>query len=127
VVLNYAFTDAIVSKDNTIRYGVRLPGVPKHGFGSLTSYEFERGRLAGLGLGAGVYSYTRRLPTLSNATPFLLDGFTRSDLFVSYRWRRWRAQVNMKNVNNVLYYETSSFNIVSQPPRHVVASLNRTY
>ncbi|NJM23352.1 MAG: TonB-dependent receptor [Richelia sp. SM1_7_0] len=57
IIANYAYTDAVVTKDNSIPIGDRLYGVPKNSASLWTTYEFKRGSLQGLGLGAGLVFY----------------------------------------------------------------------
>ena len=49
VIGGYAYVDAEVTKDNTIRVGSRLANIPRNSFSLLNVYEFQDGSLQGLG------------------------------------------------------------------------------
>ncbi|HDI1583786.1 TPA: TonB-dependent receptor, partial [Acinetobacter baumannii] len=51
IIGGYAFTDAEVTKDNTLQKGTALANIPKNSFNLLNIYEFQVGPLQGLGLG----------------------------------------------------------------------------
>ncbi|BDC50534.1 ferrichrome-iron receptor [Bryobacterales bacterium F-183] len=122
IAANYAFTQAFVSRDNSILVGSRLPRVPRHAPGVLTTYQIDRGVLSGLTVGAGVYGATRR--GISVLSPILLDGYTQGELFASYQRNRWRPRANLKNAGNTRWYDGSGFGISPQAPRHVVAGVD---
>ncbi|MDN8414642.1 TonB-dependent siderophore receptor, partial [Acinetobacter baumannii] len=50
IIGGYAFTDAEVTKDNTLQKGTALANIPKNSFNLLNIYEFQVGPLQGLGL-----------------------------------------------------------------------------
>ncbi|WP_439647594.1 TonB-dependent siderophore receptor [Acinetobacter baumannii] len=51
IIGGYAYTDAEVTKDNTLQKGTALANIPKNSFNLLNIYEFQDGPLQGLGLG----------------------------------------------------------------------------
>jgi iron complex outermembrane receptor protein len=122
VIASYGYLDAFVSEDNRLPVGSKLVGVPKHSGGIWTTYDIDRGALNGVSIGGGVFGASERHGRLPNA-PTLIPSYARADLFAAYRVRQWSVQVNVKNVNNVKWYEASGFNAVPQAPRHVLVSL----
>lgn len=122
---SYAYTDALVSQDNTTPVGTPLVNVPRHAGGVLANYRFARGPLTGLSAGASVYALGKRRVALFS--PFQLDGYTRVDLFATYRVANWRVQLNVKNAGDTVYFDSTSFNIHPQPPRQVVVGLTRRF
>ncbi|HTV03372.1 MAG TPA: TonB-dependent receptor [Luteitalea sp.] len=122
---SYAYTDAFVSRDTSTPVGTPLVNVPTHAGGLLGNYRIGRGPLAGLSLGASVYALGRRRVALFS--PFQLEEYTRVDAFATYRLARWRLQVNVKNLGDVRYFDSTSFNIHPQSPRQVVVALYRQF
>lgn len=122
---SYAYTDAFVSRDNTTPVGTPLVNVPTHAGGVLGNYRIARGPLTGLSFGASVYALGKRRVALFS--PFQLEGYTRVDAFATYRVAHWRVQVNVKNVGDVRYFDSTSFNIHPQAPRQVVVGLSRQF
>lgn len=119
---NYSAMDAHVSRDNRFLVGSRLVGIPKHSFGLLSNYTFDMGRFTGLSFGGGIYANSRRQPTLPNRAT-LIPSYTRLDLYVAYRRKRWEIQANIKNVNGSLYYEAQGSQIVPQPGRNAILAM----
>jgi iron complex outermembrane receptor protein len=122
VIANYAFLDAFVSEDNRLRVGSKLVGVPKQSGGVWTTYDIDRGPLNGVSVGAGVFAASVRHARLPNVAT-LIPSYGRIDLFAAYRTRRRSVQANVKNLNNVKWYEAQGSNIVPQARRHVLVSL----
>lgn len=122
---SYAYTDAFVSQDNTTPVGTPLVNVPRHAGGVLANYRFANGPLTGFSIGGSVYSLGRRRVALFS--PFQLDGYTRLDLFATYRIANWRVQLNVKNAGDTTYFDSTSFNIHPQAPRQVVLGLTRQF
>lgn len=67
VIATYAYTDAIVTKDNQIPVGDRIFGVPQHSASLWTTYRFQRGSLRGLGLGIGITYLSEQEADLPNS------------------------------------------------------------
>lgn len=122
---SYAYTDAFVSRDNSTPVGTPLVNVPTYAGGVLGNYRIARGPLTGLALGASVYALGKRRVALFS--PFQLDGYTRVDVFATYRVANWRVQVNVKNAGDATYFDSTSFNIHPQPPRQIVVGLIRQF
>jgi iron complex outermembrane receptor protein len=121
VIANYAFLDAFVSEDNRLRVGSKLVGVPKHSGGVWTTYDIDRGILRGVSFGGGVFAASERQARLPNVAT-QIPAYGRVDLLAAYRARHWSVQVNLKNVNDVKWYEAQGSNVVPQATRHALVS-----
>jgi iron complex outermembrane receptor protein len=103
IIANYAYTDAIVTQDNSIPVGDRLDGTPKHSASFWTTYEIQKGALQGLGFGAGLVFVGDRDARLPNA--LTLPSYVRADAAVFYRRNNLRFGINIKNISNTKYFE----------------------
>jgi iron complex outermembrane receptor protein len=122
VIATYAYTDAFVSRDNRLRVGSRLVGIPEHSGSVWTTYDVARGALAGLSVGGGVVGASPRQARLPNVAT-VIPSYGRVDLFAAWRAPQWTLQINLKNVNNVRWYEAQGSNIIPQAPRHLLVSV----
>lgn len=66
VLTAYAYTDAVVSNDNALPVGDRLPRIARHSGRLAVRYRLLDGVLDGLGVGVGVSAGSRRQITLPN-------------------------------------------------------------
>ena len=96
IFAGYAYTDATVSEDNVIPVGNRINNVPENNFSLWTTYTLQKGSLAGLGFGAGVFYIGERAGDLDNS--FFIDSYTRVDAAIFYEKEKYRAAVNFKNL-----------------------------
>lgn len=122
MIANYAYTDAHISEDNRLRVGSKLVGIPKHSAGVWTTYDLDRGALAGLTLGDGVYAATERQARLPNVAT-VIPSYLKLDAFVGYCARQWSIQLNLKNLTNEKWYEAQGSNVVPQASRNALISL----
>ncbi len=118
---SYAFTAASVLRDTVIPIGSRLPNAPRQG-SVWASFD-----LPGVGpgmpsLGLGLFASGSRAAVLPNT--FDLPA-TRIDGFVSYRYQRWKAALNVHNLGNERYFESGGgfVPIYPQAPRRLTASV----
>ncbi len=74
-IASYAYTDAIITDDNTFAEGNRLANVPRNAFSFWTSYTIGSGNFRGLGFGTGVFLASDRQGDLNNS--FILPTYTR--------------------------------------------------
>ena len=121
VIGGYAYVDAEVTKDNTIRSGTRLLNIPRNSFSLLNVYEFQDGALKGLGLGAGGKYVDQRAGQTAN-TAFSMDAYTVVDLLSYYKVNdKVRLNLDVKNLFNREYDEGAFGNIYAYPgaPRTV--------
>ena len=102
IFAGYAYTDATITEDNTFEVGNRLNNVPEHNFNLWTTYTLQRGKLSGLGFGAGIFYVGERAGDLDNS--FFVDDYTRVDAAVYYKRENFRAALNFKNLFDVRYF-----------------------
>ncbi len=101
IILNYAFTDATVTKDaKAENIGVQVPGSSKHIQNAWLNYRVDKGAISGFGVSVGYQYQVKRSPWFvfdgsSNSLPdyFRLDG--------SLSYQRERIGFNLV-VNNIL-------------------------
>ena len=128
VIGGYAYVDAEVTKDNSIRVGSRLANIPRSSFSLLSVYEFQDGALKGLGLGAGSKYVAERVGQTSN-TPFSMGAYTVVDLLSYYKVNeKVRLNLDVKNLFNRDYEEGAFGNIYAYPgaPRTVQVGIAYT-
>lgn len=128
VIGGYAYVDAEVTKDTTIRSGTRLLNIPRNSFSLLNVYEFQDGTLKGLGLGAGTKYVDERAGQTSN-TAFAMDAYTVVDLLSYYKVNeKVRLNLDVKNLFNREFEEGAFGNIYAYPgaPRTVQVGIAYT-
>ena len=128
VIGGYAYVDAEVTKDNTIRVGSRLANIPRNSFSLLNVYEFQDGSLKGLGLGAGAKYVDERVGQTSN-TPFSMATYTVVDLLSYYKVNdKVRLNLDVKNLFNRDFEEGAFGNFYAYPgePRTVQVGIAYT-
>ncbi|MBR8835869.1 MAG: TonB-dependent siderophore receptor [Stigonema ocellatum SAG 48.90 = DSM 106950] len=122
IIATYAYTDAFVTKDNTIPIGNRLDNAPQHSASLWTTYEIQKGSLQGLGFGAGLYYVGEREATLPNT--FRLPNYIRTDAAVFYRRDNYRVALNIKNLLGVKYYEVGGDGLLPGAPLTVLGTMS---
>ncbi|MEH2094189.1 MAG: TonB-dependent siderophore receptor [Nostoc sp.] len=105
VIAGYAYTDAIITKDNTYTPGNYLNNVPKNSFNLWTKYEIQSGSLKGLGFGLGLFYVGERQADLENN--FQLPSYVRTDAAIFYKQGHLRTQINFRNLFDVDYFESA--------------------
>ncbi|MEM9541694.1 MAG: TonB-dependent receptor, partial [Cyanobacteria bacterium P01_E01_bin.42] len=106
IAANYAYTDTEITRDNTGLQGNRLFGVPEHNANLWTSYEIQDGDLGGLQVGVGFNLVSERFG--DNANTFLLDEYFLTNAVIAYRRDNWRVALNIRNLFDVDYIDSSS-------------------
>ena len=123
----YAYTDAIISKDNSIPAGDLLPGIAEHTANLWTTYEIQSGDFQGLGFGLGLLFVGDREGDLPNSN-VQLPSYVRADASLFYQQENWEAGININNLFDTLYYESGgSFGIYPGAPRNIQATLSYTF
>ena len=128
VIGGYAYVDAEVTRDNTLRSGTRLLNIPRNSFSLLNVYEFQDGALKGLGLGAGGKYVDERAGQTANSA-FSMDAYTVVDLLSYYKVNdKIRLNLDVKNLFNREYEEGAFGNIYAYPgaPRTVQVGIAYT-
>jgi iron complex outermembrane recepter protein len=105
VIASYAYTDAQVTRDNSTPVGNILTGVPRHQASLWTTYEIQRGSAKGLGFGFGLFYVGERQGDLANS--FQVGDYIRADLGLYYRRNQFRSAINIRNLFNTDYVESS--------------------
>ncbi len=103
IIVAYAFTDAVVTADNSIpsTVGNRLTGIPQHQASLWSTYMIQKGVLKGVGFGLGLFYVGKRQGDLENT--FQVDSYLRTDAALYYRRDRWNVAINVRNLFNIDY------------------------
>jgi len=114
--------------------GYRPENAPKLGLSLFTSYEFQQGRLRGVGIGAGVAHKSGRKTFFSqgdlSGSPLQFDfgDATEVDLRLFRHWQHWRVQLAATNLLDQKYYSASLNNLALgvnvNPGRSVIGQLS---
>ena len=102
LLLNYAHTNAEVTKDTTIPDGDALPRVPDDSGRAAVRYRIVNGLFAGAGFGIGVTAASGAEITLPNA--IRTDGYTTVDAQASYERGPYRLTVSAENLFDEKYF-----------------------
>lgn len=133
VLANYAHNDPRITRDNIYRPGNFLLSTPFDSGSFWTNYDFSGKRVAGVDLGgfnmgAGVFAVGKRWGDLDNS--FLIPGYARLDLGMSYAIRRadkvrYRLAFNLNNLLDRNYYEgvRGRAGIIPGSPRSAIVTL----
>jgi iron complex outermembrane receptor protein len=105
IMASYAYIDAEISEDNDGQEGNRLFNAPENTFSLWTTYEIQSGNWQGLGFGLGLFFVGKRQGDLANS--FEVPSYLRTDLGVFYRRNNWRAALNIKNLFDIDYVEST--------------------
>jgi len=125
----YSYTDAKITKDNTLPVGVRLQGVPEYTFSAWTKYTLQDGPLKGLGFGLGGRYYTEQEGDATYSNLFELPAYGIMNAAVYYERGPFHAQVNINNMLDARYFIGSSNDLYVLPggPRTVLASVGWSF
>ncbi|MDZ7855888.1 TonB-dependent siderophore receptor [Sphaerotilus sp.] len=105
-ITSYAYTDAVITRDNGGNQGHRLPNAPRHQASLWLKYALQDEAWRGLSLGGGVYAASARYGDAANSCS---DGkYARLDVMAAYAFRlaasHATAQLNLDNANDTRYY-----------------------
>ncbi|MBF2050504.1 MAG: TonB-dependent siderophore receptor [Elainella sp. C42_A2020_010] len=129
VTASYAYTDAVVTEDNSGSEGNRFVFTPRHSAALWTTYEIQAGVVEGLGFGLGLLYVDERQADLANS--FAVPSYFRTDASLFYRRDNWRAQVNFQNIFDTEYFvgtnEFRAGGVMPGPPFAVVGSISVTF
>ena len=120
----YAYTDAVITEDNTFAEGNRLDNSPENAVSLWTTYELQRGSLKGLGFGAGLFFVGEREGDLANS--FQLPSYTRTDAAIFYERGKFKTALNFRNLFDIDYFEAADNDLEVYPgdPFTVVGSVS---
>jgi len=128
IIGGYAYTDAEVTKDNTLQKGTSLANIPKNSFNLLNIYEFQDGPLQGVGLGVNQKYIDKRAGQTANST-YTMKGYAVTDLVSYYQATpKLRLNLDLKNIFDKVYDE-SAFNLYAYPgePRTFQFGMSYTF
>lgn len=126
IIGGYAYTDAEVSKDNTLKKGTALANIPKNIFNLLNIYEFQDGPLQGLGLGINQKYIDKRAGQTANST-YTMKGYAVTDLVTYYQATpKLRINLDLKNLFDKVYDE-SAFNLYAYPGESRTVQVGMSY
>lgn len=100
----YAYTDAEVTKDNTIPVGTTLAGVPKHALSAWSKYVLQHGAFKGFGVGLGGRYYSEQEGDSTYFNPFELPAYGVVDAALYFERGPFSAQINVDNVFDKEYF-----------------------
>ena len=123
--MNYAYTRATVTEDNSIPVGDTLARVPMHSGRIALRYRVLNGPAHGLSFGAGMTALSAREVTLPNTVA--VPGYALFDAQAEYSFSRYTiglSAVNLANRHVYAPYEYLSFPVVMPvQPRSVYLTL----
>jgi iron complex outermembrane receptor protein len=124
VIGSYTYTDAEVTKDNSIPVGNRLDNVPENQVSLWTTYEIQQGDLKGLGFGLGLFYVGERQGNLANE--FTLQDYFRTDASLFYKRDGFKAAVNVRNLFDIDYAEFAydRFGVLRAKPFTITGSIS---
>ncbi|WP_051038009.1 TonB-dependent siderophore receptor [Thalassoporum mexicanum] len=105
LIVNYAYTDAKITSDNTGLEGNRVFNVPEHSFNIWTTYEIQQGTLGGLSFGIGFNAVSDREANQANTGT--APGYFLTNAAIAYKRNNWRAAINFRNLFDVDYIEST--------------------
>ena len=107
IITSYAYTDTEVTEDDgSETEGNRFQGVPENAVSLWTTYEIQSGNLQGLGFGAGLFFVGEREGDIDNT--FQVPSYTRTDASIFYNQDKWRAAINIRNLFDIDYIESTT-------------------
>ena len=123
ILAGYVYADAVVTKDNVLPVGTPLINVPRHSGSLLAVHEVQAGPWKGLGLGGGVRGVGERPADAVNS--FSLPAYIAVDALAYYRYENFRFGLNVENVFDTEYYESSlnRFRVYPGSPRRFTGTL----
>lgn len=97
----YSYTHSEITASNTpAEIGAELPVTPKHKASLFVNYQFQRGGLGGLGVGAGVRYASKSAGSING---LFSDDPVLFDALLSYDTPGWRFAVNGSNIFDKRY------------------------
>ncbi|ACB79313.1 TonB-dependent siderophore receptor [Methylorubrum populi BJ001] len=123
LLAGYVFAEATITKDNVLPVGTPLINVPRHSGSLLAVHEVQAGPWKGLGLGGGVRGVGERPADAVNS--FSLPAYIAVDALAYYRYENFRFGLNVENVFDTEYYESSlnRFRVYPGSPRRFTGTL----
>ncbi|MEL6319166.1 MAG: TonB-dependent siderophore receptor, partial [Cyanobacteria bacterium J06626_14] len=107
IIASYSYIDAEITDSNELGApeGNRVANVPRNSASLWTTYEIQAGALEGLGFGLGFLYESDREGDPANT--FELPSYFRTDAAVFYERDNWRAALNIQNLFDIDYFEST--------------------
>ena len=123
LLAGYVYAEAVVTEDPTLPAGTPLINVPRHSGSLLAVHEVQAGPWKGLGLGGGVRGVGERAADAVNS--FSLPAYIAVDALAYYRYENFRFGLNIENVFDTEYYESSlnRFRVYPGAPRRFTGTM----
>ncbi|WP_393958478.1 TonB-dependent siderophore receptor [Methylorubrum sp. POS3] len=123
LLAGYVFADAVVTEDNVLPVGSPLINVPRHSGSLLAVHEVQAGPWKGFGIGGGVRGVGER--AADSANTFSLPAYIAVDALAYYRYENFRFGLNVENVFDSEYYESSlnRFRVYPGAPRRFTGTM----
>ena len=125
LLANYAYTDAQVTKDNSIPIGQALARIPRNSGRIAARYRWLDGPAKGLSVGAGVTAVGARQDTLPNTVT--VPGQTLVDAQAAYDFGRYTVSLSAVNVSGSRSYDPYEYLgfpvVMPTQPRSVYVTL----
>ena len=103
VMASYAYNVAeITESPNEVDLGRQKPNAPKHQGNLWTKYEFDQGKLSGLGIGLGANFVTERNLSLNDTQT--IPGYAVSNAALYYTTGNVRLQININNLTDKTHW-----------------------
>ena len=111
VIINYAFTEAIVTKDsNKDNEGNQVAGSSRHVQNAWLNYKIDRGTLSGLGISVGYQFQAKRSPWyVFDGSENSLPDYFRLDGSISYQKDKIGFNVVVNNILNKYLYSGAPY------------------
>lgn len=111
VIINYAFTEAKVTKDSKAEnVGVQVAGSSKHVQNAWLNYKIDRGAFAGLGISLGYQYQAKRSPWyVFDGSENSLPDYFRMDGSLSYQKEKIGFNVMVNNIFNKYLYSGAPY------------------
>jgi iron complex outermembrane recepter protein len=109
LIAGYAYLDNELSKADPAfadLQGNRSAGIPVHSANAWAVYDFGAGQTRGLSVGLGVFFQDDVFASQENITVY--DGAITLDALASYRWEKWKVQLNVKNLTDELLVQAQT-------------------
>ncbi|MCI1013206.1 MULTISPECIES: TonB-dependent siderophore receptor [Herbaspirillum] len=107
LLANYAYTQAVVTQDNTIPVGDTLARVPRHSGRLAFRYRVLDGAAEGLSFGAGITALGQRQLTLPNTVS--VPGMATVDAQAAYDFGQYTLQLSGYNLTGRRSYESYQY------------------
>ncbi|KQT60008.1 TonB-dependent receptor [Methylobacterium sp. Leaf456] len=123
ILAGYVYADAVVTEDPSLPVGTPLINVPRHSGSLLAVHEVQAGPWKGFGIGGGIRGVGERAADSTNS--FSLPAYVAVDALAYWRYENFRFGLNVENVFDSEYYESSlnRFRVYPGAPRRFTGTM----